>query len=49
MAPMMFEEQQQAIQQQTLAVPIQKGINLTLLVDHLLQKTYHDLSVLSEL
>ena len=41
---MMLEEQQQI-----LSAPNQKGINLALLVDHLLQKTYHDLSVLSEL
>jgi len=30
-------------------VPAQKGINLSLLVDFLLQKTYHDLQILSEL
>ena len=45
MAPMVVIEQQPL---QHL-VPIQKEISLSVLIDFLLQKTYHDLSVLSEL
>lgn len=49
MAPVVMEQQQQQPQTVQHLVPSQKGINLSMLIDFLLQKTYHDLSVLSEL
>jgi mediator of RNA polymerase II transcription subunit 14 len=49
MAPIEMQQQQQQMNQQQLAVPNQGSISLSMLIDFIVQRTYHDLTVLAEL
>jgi hypothetical protein len=50
MPPIEMQQQQQP-QQQQIALPNQAGasISLSMLIDFIVQRTYHDLTILSEL
>ncbi len=50
MAPIEMPQQQQQLQQQ-IAMPNQAGgsIKLSMLIDFIVQRTYHDLTILAEL
>lgn len=51
MAPIEMQQQQQPQQQQQLALPNQQtaSISLSMLIDFIVQRTYHDLTILAEL
>jgi iron-sulfur cluster repair protein YtfE (RIC family) len=53
MPPIEIQQQQQQMQQQNqqIALPNQAGasISLSMLIDFIVQRTYHDLTILAEL